>query len=391
MCLEKMSNIESVVQLAQKAEQSKDWHSAAELYKQAAEMQPGFSNWQYRRGLSLERAKRFEESVAAYQVAIEIDPRENWWYRLGVSAEGMKDFNLAKKAYLASLALDPKANDVERSLVTISPKHFPVRRKLAAFVSKKLSDVRSRVTALEKWQQTGAPKIFTYWDSGFDQAPAIVQTCNRRLKELHSDSELVHLNANTWQYYVDLPECVLAKLPPNKAHFSDVLRMALLARYGGIWLDATCLPTQSLTKSFNGLVADAGFFTYHSSIARISNWFFCTTGDNYVAKVMYEMLVAYWEEHEHALHYFVFHQIFEVLYYLDERFKTIWDRSVKFSAIEPHLIQKAMFSEFDAEAFARMYESALVHKLTYKFADKVPKPDLVVSHLVRGDYEAKSL
>jgi tetratricopeptide (TPR) repeat protein len=111
-----MSNVESVVQLAQKAEQSKNWNLAAELYKQAAGMQPAFSNWQYRRGLSLERAKRFEESVAAYQIAIDIDPRENWWHRLGVSAEGMKDFNLARKAYLASLALDPKANDVERSL-----------------------------------------------------------------------------------------------------------------------------------------------------------------------------------------------------------------------------------------------------------------------------------
>lgn len=381
-----MSNIESVVKSAQQAEQTKDWNSAAELYKQAADMQPEFANWHYRRGLSLERAKRFEESVAAYQIAVEIDPRGTWWYRLGVSAEGMKDFILARKAYLASLALDPKANDIERALVTISPKHFPVRRKLAEFASKKLPGVRERVAAREKWRHTGALKIFTYWDSGFDQAPAIVQICNRRLKELHSDSELVHLNANTWQYYVDLPDGVLAKLPPNKAHFSDVLRMALLARYGGIWLDATCLPTQSLTKSFNSLVGDAGFFTYHSSIARISNWFFCTTGDNYVAKLMYEMLAAYWEEHEHALHYFVFHQIFEVLYYLDERFKAIWDSSVKISSIEPHLIQKAMFSEFNSEAFTQMYKSALVHKLTYKFADKVPKPDLVVSHMIRGDY-----
>lgn len=381
-----MSVVDDVVKSAQNAEQEKNWTEAASLYKRAADMSQGIpaSNWRYRQGLSLERAKRFDEAIEVYQVALQTQPRGDWWHRVGVSAEGAKKYALSKEAFFKSLELNETTTNVEKALVHNSPKAFPARLKILDWLRKKLPIIKARVDA-NKWKHEGPPKIFTYWDSGLDRAPAVVKPCHRELKRFHNSSEVHVLTADTWQYYVELPAHVLAKLPTNRAHFSDVLRVALLSRYGGIWADATCMFSQNVTGQFDELTS-SGFFSFQVNGPRISNWFLCSSGDNYIPKMMFETLSEYWSEHDDVTHYFMFHHMFEILYYLDARFKKIWDSMKKKNSQQPHELQFSMFAKYEKEKFQQHYQSAFIHKLTYKYGDKIPKPDLVIGHIFRGDF-----
>lgn len=380
-----MTDVDDQLNSAKAAEAEKDWSAAADHYRQVANAQPENPNWHYRLGLSLERARRFDESIIAYQSALGLDSREAWWLRLGASAEKAKREDLAKDAYSASLALKPSASDVEMQLLSSTPRFFPFRQKIAAFISPRLEEIKIRVASRGDRRQQGPPKIFLYWDTGFDHAPAVVKACHRELMRFHSGAEIVALDAQSWPFYVEIPEHVTEKIPSNKAHFSDVLRVALLARYGGIWADATCMPSRNLTSTF-GELSRSGFFSYHYSTARISNWFLCSSGDNYIAKILFEVLIEYWREHDTAIHYFMFHHIFEVLYHLDSQFQEIWDRSTKLSSTPPHLIQRMMFKEYDPRNFEDKYRGSAVHKLTYKFKERIPTPAHTVSHIVRGDF-----
>nr|WP_167507646.1 capsular polysaccharide synthesis protein [Rahnella aquatilis] len=377
-----LSNINTLVESAKQAEAEKDWSLAAELYEKARDTEPKEANWSYRLGLSLERAKRFQESISAYQRAIELKPKHEWWYRLGISAEGAKDFVLVRKAHKESLKLKNNSDPLLLKLLEASPVGINSRFKLLEYLRGKLPDLQKRV-AENASIQSGEPNIFTYWDSGIEQAPVVVKACIREMMNKHKPGKVSVIDAKNWKYYVDLPDHVLQKVPTNKAHFSDILRVALLSKYGGIWADATCMPSKDIGSIFNE-ITQSGFFSYNYSTARISNWFLCTSGDNYIAKIMFEAMCDYWKDYNYALHYYFFHHIFEILYYLDERFHTIWDQSKKASSKEPHAIQKMMLTDFDDTSFMNAYSESAVHKLTYKFDESLLRSSTVLAHVVRG-------
>lgn len=377
-----LNNINALVESAKQAEAEKNWGLAADFYKKATDADPKEANWSYRLGLSLERAKRFQESIVAYKKAIELKPKHEWWYRLGISAEGAKDFVLVRVAHKESLKLKNNSDPLALKLLETSPVGINSRFKLLEYLRGKLPDLQKRVAANTS-MQTGEPNVFTYWDSGFEQSPIVVKACIREMISKHKPGKVSVIDAKNWRYFVDLPEHVLQKVPTNKAHFSDILRVALLAKYGGIWADATCMPAKDIGSIFND-ITKSGFFSYNYSTARISNWFLCTSGDNYIAKIMFEAMCDYWKDYDFALHYYFFHHIFEILYYLDDRFRTIWDQSTKSSSNEPHAIQKMMLTRFDEPSFKKAYSSSAVHKLTYKFDDGQMNSATVLAHVVRG-------
>lgn len=379
-----LQKIDVVIASAKQAESEKNWALSAELYGEAQRIDASDSNWPYRQGLSFERAKRFPESIKAYEKAIALNPRHDWWFRLGISAEGAKDFKLAKMAYHSSLLLDKSADPIAFKLLAISPTAINSRFKLLSYLRGKLPEIKKRVEN-NKSVQMGEPKVFTYWDTGFEQAPTVVKTCMREMVAKHNPGQVVAIDANNWRYYVELPQHILDKIPTNKAHFSDVIRVALLAQYGGIWADATCMPARSIGEVFNEM-SKSGYFSYYYSTARISNWFLCSSGDNYIAKMMFESICEYWKDYDYALHYYVFHHIFEVLYYLDDRFKKIWDESTKAKSKEPHAIQVDMLKPYVKSQFDKAYACSDVHKLTYKFNLEELKPNSTLAHIVRGDF-----
>ena len=63
--------------------------------------------------------------------------------------------------------------------------------------------------------------------------------------------------------YVDIPDYILQKYRAGKmtrTHFSDILRLHLLSRYGGVWIDSTILMTEHLPK----YILDSPLFIYQT-------------------------------------------------------------------------------------------------------------------------------
>lgn len=102
--------------------------------------------------------------------------------------------------------------------------------------------------------------IFSYWDSGRDNAPAVVQKCFQRWEDLNPEHRLVVLNAHDLRDVLsDLPFDVGAL--PVQAQ-SDILRVRLLRLHGGAWVDATLLPVLPLDLWHDTYVGTTGFFVF---------------------------------------------------------------------------------------------------------------------------------
>ena len=97
-----------------------------------------------------------------------------------------------------------------------------------------------------------APKdyqIFYGWLQGEENLPLLARCCYNSLKMNAGAYKITFIDEKNYSDYVDIPPYIYEKFKAGKmkpAHFTDVIRINLLERYGGLWLDATILVTEPL-------------------------------------------------------------------------------------------------------------------------------------------------
>ena len=109
--------------------------------------------------------------------------------------------------------------------------------------------LRNTATAEEGFQTEGTvpKKIWTYWDSK-DTVPDILNTCVDSWRKYNPDYEIILVYKDTVGDYVDIPDTL--KTHPNftdtRSRYADLVRLFLLEKYGGIWMDMSCIMYQPL-------------------------------------------------------------------------------------------------------------------------------------------------
>lgn len=110
--------------------------------------------------------------------------------------------------------------------------------------------------------------IWQYWGQGLDanNMPEIVHICFDSVDRYKGEYKVIRLDDAMISEYIDLPDFVWERRKNQqftRTFFSDLLRVALLSTYGGVWLDATILLTGKLPKEYE----DLDFFMYQRSEA----------------------------------------------------------------------------------------------------------------------------
>ncbi len=219
--------------------------------------------------------------------------------------------------------------------------------------------------------------IWQCWLQGRSQAPDLVKFCMQSvLKYKKKNQKVVVITAENFADYVKLPSLIIEKW--NKgiikpAHFADILRVNLLANYGGYWIDATCLLTNNI-PAFHNM---ASLFMFHSygafSYTLIQNCFIYSKPHDYLVQVWCLLINQFWIHEKKALHYFQHHLMFKALIDIDpkaiEEFQKMPIISEKDTQEMMKFIQKG--APFSFLQFKRIKSKIFIHKLTYK--ESVPK------------------
>lgn len=117
-----------------------------------------------------------------------------------------------------------------------------------------------------------------YWDSGLAAAPDIVYAAYVVAKKMNPNYNLIFLDAESLGNYFPYRKAILDSLTAEikEAHFSDILRTYLLAKYGGVWIDASCFVLRPFSSWLDGVMNENNYFIGRSnsfSDRRIMNWF----------------------------------------------------------------------------------------------------------------------
>lgn len=143
------------------------------------------------------------------------------------------------------------------------------------------------------------PKIIWFlWLQGIDYAPRVVTKCLMSWKKHHPDWRIIVLHQDNIAEYINVQEIVArnrAEISPQA--FSNIVRINLLAKYGGVWVDATCWCCKPL-DSWLSHCMEPGFFAFDSGAKNrpIASWFLASSQNCHLTTAYCEEVNSYWQK-----------------------------------------------------------------------------------------------
>lgn len=208
--------------------------------------------------------------------------------------------------------------------------------------------------------------IYILWFQKFDNAPEVVNRCVQSWKHYNPDWNILLLDDLNLNTYIQLNTYDI-----NKTALSDIVRILLLKKYGGLWVDATTFCNKSLDTWLPDYIKE-GFFAFDKPgpDRLLSTWFIYAEKNNYIIDKWYNSTLIYYKLNNTPHTYYWFHYLFGDLYNSDSQFKEIWDKVPKLSAngIGPHYIQeKGFFNDISFQIKTDIDTNITpLYKLTYK-------------------------
>lgn len=252
--------------------------------------------------------------------------------------------------------------------------------------------------------------IWALWFQGESKAPEIVRCCLESWRRLNPGWQVVVLDRSTVDRYADvgLPESTFTSLGVQMQ--ANLVRLALLLRHGGVWVDATTLCARPLDEVIDALVEPSGFFAFTNASRErlISNWFLAALPQHPIVAGVRARLLTHFTAHppqsryprwQLLLHraarelfkihpaatrlwlrqpvialtgrypYFLFHYTFADLLARDREFRALWRRTPRSSnRLGKQLSRLALRPADDEQAAAALAEAASsgLFKLSWK-------------------------
>lgn len=219
-------------------------------------------------------------------------------------------------------------------------------------------------------------KVWICWFQGIENAPDIVQMCYESVRNNLSDSEIVLITSDNMSQYVQFPDYILKKWKAGfitHTHFTDLLRLELLIRYGGLWLDATVF-CSSPKKDIPDYFFKSDLFFFQSlkpgrdgQSTYFSSWLINSKTNNKILMATRELCYVYWKKNNSMDDYFLFHDFLSIVL---DKYEDEWNKIIPRDNATPHILLLRLFDQYNEQIWQSIKAQTPFHKLSYKFNEK---------------------
>ena len=215
--------------------------------------------------------------------------------------------------------------------------------------------------------------IYWCWLQGLDNAPDLYKAAYNSIKNNCISHNIIIINKTNLHQYVKFPSYILEKYNKHlftDTHFSDLLRLELLIKYGGTWIDASVL----ITKYDDTLYKKDLFFF------KFSSWFITSEKMSPVLKLTRDLLYEYWRKENYLCHYFLFHHFFRIAW---KRYENDYFKMPNLSNIKEHILQSYLLKKYNVTIYSKLIKEANVHKLNIKSCKNIsPRNDSFFYYII---------
>lgn len=219
--------------------------------------------------------------------------------------------------------------------------------------------------------------IWIFWWQGIQNAPEIVKKCMESIKTQVTEKQIIFISKENYSEFIKIPEEILRKVEEGiftKTFFSDMIRMNLLSKYGGFWMDATIFMTQDIFQE----ISQEDFYTlklekdnfHNQKMVSKGNWcgFFIGGKSNKLFNFVYEFLKEYMIQEDFLIEYFLIDYVISIAYETFEDVKTMIDcvpsNNEKIFELYQHINEG-----YESQIYQEIMKKNKIHKLSCK--DKV--------------------
>ncbi|OQX73377.1 MAG: hypothetical protein B6D64_13895, partial [Bacteroidetes bacterium 4484_276] len=106
-------------------------------------------------------------------------------------------------------------------------------------------------------RNSNIPKIiWILWLQGFEDAPDVVKRCLASWKKHNPTWKINLLDETNIKQFIDVHAIIGRNYKEiSKQALSDVIRINLLSKFGGVWTDATCFCCKPLDEWLGSYIA----------------------------------------------------------------------------------------------------------------------------------------
>ena len=220
-------------------------------------------------------------------------------------------------------------------------------------------------------KKTNKNTIWFCWLQGIENAPELVKVCYEALKKNLPEKKIVLIDENNYSDYVEIPFFIKEKVESgiiSKAHLADLIRLELLIKYGGYWIDSTVLCTDNklfkLIDETELFMYSFYYFGFNPEIMELNNWFIFSSTNNNILCLVREMLYMYWKDYNRAIDYFIFHLFLTIA---TEKYEEEYRRMPIVSQAEAHVLATYIYDDFDRNKYDMLKMCSGIHKLSTRF------------------------
>lgn len=224
------------------------------------------------------------------------------------------------------------------------------------------------ITRLNQPQVPTERIVWSCWWQGEEAAPEIVKACWRSQRtHLADDIKHIIITKDNYNKYITIPDYVLDKFEKGKnllAHLADFIRVCLLYKYGGVWLDSTVLLLEQLPEECWKLPLYTWKFdnTHFFSNTIWTTWFLAGQQGNVLFQFVMEAFLYYFRNYEQVKYYLTIDYFISICTNLVdgvlEQFKQIPYNNEKANTLNMHLNEP--YSEIN---FCKYCEGTFLQKL----------------------------
>lgn len=216
--------------------------------------------------------------------------------------------------------------------------------------------------------------IWVCWWQGLDQAPDIVKVCIDSIKKNAGNHRVIILTEDNYKDYVDIPLWVEEKKNKGiitRTNYSDLLRLSLLAKHGGMWIDSTFFCTSPVIDEYfqEPLWSIKRPDYFHASVA--SGYFAgyslaCKPCNRFAFITIRDFFLNYWKHNDTMVDYLMVDYMIVLAQKYDKNIEKA------FSLIKPNNprcddLYKVMGEKFDKEKWDELKRNTSLFKLSWKY------------------------
>lgn len=188
--------------------------------------------------------------------------------------------------------------------------------------------------------------IWLLWLEGWDKAPYIVKECAKSWRYQNPDWNIEYLSYSNIDDFLSIRHLHTSTVTPQAK--SDIIRLALLTEYGGVWADATLACMQPLDNWVYGALAPSGFWAYqgtgwpppkiinHTNAIYPASWFMVSTRNNYIVRMWNEAADSYWTRKASTSDYFWMDRLFRDILASNRMVQSLWGQTPYLSCEDPY-------------------------------------------------------